>query len=791
MGRKSKRKPPEQPTAIPTPRWQVLTAWAGFWLVIAAVIAWIGVHAFLVDAVTVRICERADEGIPPEQRMPVFLNEIAFDGYVWNRHAEKLGEDGRWRLRFTDFDNAPDGREVHWNSAFAWYLRGLGEAHRAATGESLRNSIFRMSIWANPILLALAVAVFAPLAARRFGPLAGSIVALGMVWVPTFYEGFMPAYPDHHGLIALFQFGTLFGIAWAGAGWIKTSANDADFAPAPSFACARTGMILSAICGAAGLWVSALSLAILFAATGLAVLVAALFFARPGGPGSAAFDPRLWKIWGIWGAAASLAFYALEYFPQHLGMRLEVNHPLYALAWLGGGWAVAEIAGWLRNPKAASFPWTKLLWPAAACALLPLVILVAREKVYSPLDPFLLDVHRNILEFLPLLVRFQIGSITWQAAFGYYPLLIVLAAGLIMLKKTGRGTRAVLLFLIVPILVVTALQFHQTRWGLLAGPLYIALAFLLIPEAWRLIPQRPAIRVSVAALMVVCAGAMARPAFEGAFFLNWHQLWNEASGVTVGQARALLHRSMAKAIQSDAGEKPVVLLSSPNTSALLGGLGGFRTVGTLYWENSAGLRAAARMLNAQSDQEALRLLSEHGITHVAFMNWENFIVPYFGILYPKPPPGISVDSSFGRRAIAGRTIPGWSRALIFPRDELTTSLNEAVLLLRVEPGQSSAEAHFHLARFVRLVEGNPVAAEVTLREILTQDPDFVPARLELAAIKASQGLLPEAVEQVRLALPKMPPDEAARVRASLIATARQAGRDDLAAEVASEDFVKP
>ncbi|MCX6972581.1 MAG: hypothetical protein NTV93_20855 [Verrucomicrobia bacterium] len=51
-------------------------------------------HAFLVDAVTARLCNEADKNLPAEKRMPVFLSEIAFDGCAWNRHAEHLGENG-------------------------------------------------------------------------------------------------------------------------------------------------------------------------------------------------------------------------------------------------------------------------------------------------------------------------------------------------------------------------------------------------------------------------------------------------------------------------------------------------------------------------------------------------------------------------------------------------------------------------------------------------------------------------------------------------------------------------
>ncbi|MEN9469955.1 MAG: hypothetical protein RL630_1688, partial [Verrucomicrobiota bacterium] len=230
-----------------------ILSWCGFTAILIACIGYVLFHAFLIDRVTVRLCKELDgPNAKPAEVLPVPLLEIAFDGYVWNRHAEKLGENGEWRVRYTDMDNAPYGREVHWSSGFAWYLRGLGEIYRHYTGDTLRNSIYRMSIWANPILLVLALGLFSTLSARRFGPLCGSVLAIGMVTTASFYEGFLPGYPDHHGITAFALLGLIFGIAWAGAGWVQKPGANA-FLPPRSYDQAKRGMIFSAVCGAAGL----------------------------------------------------------------------------------------------------------------------------------------------------------------------------------------------------------------------------------------------------------------------------------------------------------------------------------------------------------------------------------------------------------------------------------------------------------------------------------------------------------------------------------------------------------
>jgi len=770
--------------------------WLGFLVILLAAITWVGAHAFLVDSVTVRLCEQLDKGIPQEKRMPVFLSEIAFDGYMWNHLAEHVGEGGDFRVRFTHFDNAPKGRENHWSSGFAWYLRGLGEIYRSVTDDSLRNSIFRMSIWANSILLVLAIIIFASLSAIRFGPLCGAVIALGMISVPTFYEGFLPAYPDHHGILAFALLGMTFGVAWAGAGWVQRPAGT-DFAPPHSLKQARHGMIFSAACGAAGFWISAFSTAVVIFGIGVAaILSSALHLGKVKKDASCQFHPELWRLWGIAGAIGCLFFYALEYFPFRIGMRLEVNHPLYALAWMGGAWGICEITTWLANKERSlsNFPCRNVILAVVACSILPAFIMAGRDSFYIVLEPFMKKLSANIAETLPLLQRIQMGGLTWQMAFGWFPIFVVGAIALQFSRLVGSGTKAVLIFLVVPILNITAFQFYQVRWGMLAGPLYIALAGIMIPQVWRLVPPRTAPRTLVAVVLVALGFLFVQPTFRNSFQICWVQFQSgEKIQLTPGQGLALLHRQMARAISDSANGKPVVLLSSPNSSCLLSALGGFRAIGTLYWENIDGLKAAAAGLNTQSDDEALAFLRVHGVTHVSLMSWENFIEPYFRILYASPVPSKSFQNSFGKRALFDKVIPSWSRPLAFPPNALTNGLQQTVLMLQVAPDQSTEEAKFHLARFVRLVEGNPIAAEITLKELLDKSPQNNTVRFELLDLYLSQRRYREATDQFLAALPAIPPDARATVASDTAAKLNAANQPDLAAEIlkASEVVAKP
>jgi hypothetical protein len=82
----------------------------------------------------------------------------------------------------------------------------------------------------------------------------------------------------------------------------------------------------------------------------------------------------------------------------------------------------------------------------------------------------------------------------------------------------------------------------------------------------------------------------------------------------------------------------VALLADPNASAGISYYGRFQSLGTLFWENVAGLRASAAILCAGTDDEALRLLSERGVTHLAISSTGLFLGEYCRLLHPDRPP---------------------------------------------------------------------------------------------------------------------------------------------------------
>src|SRR5262249_48123992 len=121
--------------------------------------------------------------------------------------------------------------------------------------------------------------------------------------------------------------------------------------------------------------------------------------------------------------------------PFDLGMRLEVNHPLYALAWLGGGELIAQILSWRVNGTRLD-RWRFVVAVGAVVAPVA-VIAAARGRVFAPLDPAVSTFHTHIEEFfsLPRLVQALGPSTAAWFAGGF---LLLLPAGLVVSLRDDR-----------------------------------------------------------------------------------------------------------------------------------------------------------------------------------------------------------------------------------------------------------------------------------------------------------------------------------------------------------------
>jgi hypothetical protein len=612
----------------------------------------------------------AEASTPLKQIYPTF----ATDALTWVRHSLALLEGHDLRLRHTDTDNALEGREVHWNSAWAWTIAGAGKLYQAVNGGSTESSVEKATIWLGPFTLLVLVIALSTWLSRRAGLLAGVFLAAAMTLHERMLEGFFASYCDHHGLLTVSVLGIVLGGAMMGAGWWRTSDADAPGVEPSSRDAVRSGAVLSAISGALGLWVSAASVIPAIGLTGGAGLATTILFGRAARARGQSFDAGAWILWGRIGAAGSLFFYLLEYFPQYLGWRLEVNHPLYALAWLGGGEFIARASErWLDGGTRGS--WKAFLWPTLAVLAAPMTIVAFGPRVMALADPFMAHLHQGIGEFQPLWTRLRDldARMIFQVAIVDA---LPLAAALATLAVKRRESPMTLVSTTMIAASLLAMAWWQARWDLNASAGEVVLALVLI-ACWTA-RRAPAIRWALAAAIVL---ALYVPGGIGSLTKASSAVAERR--VNTLDAKVVLSRDIAAALRASQPSGDIVMLSGPDTSTTVGYYGRFRTLGTPYWENGAGLKAAAAIWSARDDEAAARLLREHGVTHIALLRGEEFIVQYYVLTNPDASTA-DFEASFGGRVLTGKSLPHWLQPLAYEVPGDLASQGFEVTLYRVD-----------------------------------------------------------------------------------------------------------
>lgn len=649
------------------------------WL--AMLVTWLIVAGIAIaETIAVRdyIAILDDSGTLPTDLIPLtgIVPADYADAYTWTRFALSVDETGAWRMRHTTIDNAPIGRDVHWNSAFIHLLSLAGRVRSMAWGEPVTVATERVRIWLNLPIFMCIVVFFTSIAAWRFGTGAGVLLSFAMLGYRWFSDGFAPSYIDHHGLLSAASLGVVMGLMLMGAGWRSPAPDPVSVLPASEFQ-ARFGATLSAVCGAIGMWISAASIIPIVAFAGIAGALASAWFAGEAVRNGFVFDGDLWRRWGRIGCGGSLLAYLIEYAPHHFSMRLEANHPLYALAWLGGAEIVAAIGDWRAK---GITPFRLRIWLAALGLAAPLAIVaLLGARVFSPLDPRMIVVHAGIKEFLSATRLIQ-STGPWMIGRLATGFVLLTPMALILRRSTSRVSIA---FLSITSVLAVALACWQVRWWLIAsGP---ELCLVLAATATVTAHWRASLQYAVVAILsaLFIAGAVNR--------VNLTRSNVENRAVDESDAFQPLYRDAAVTIRASDPDRPIVLLASPNASTSIGYFGRFSTLASLYWENLAGLEAAAAIFSARTDEEAQRLLAARGVTHIALLSADNFLESYLLLARPNIARD-EIKSTFGARLLASDSAPVWLRELPFrPRFPTRDPANRA-LLFEIVPSQTPFDA---------------------------------------------------------------------------------------------------
>lgn len=733
-------------------RWFILVA---VWAVVAADL-WL--QADLIEKYLGTAGQLGLRGVPANTPLKQIYPAFAADAHMWIRHALSLIEDGGMQLRFTMIDNAPHGREVHWNSAWAWGIAGAGWIHHLFTGLPIAAAVERATLWFNPLVMFGFVVLFSSWATRYAGAIVGAVVAIAMGSHDRIYEGFFPGYVDHHGLLTLAVFGLVLGAAFMGGGWWQEASPDQTRVLPGSSAAARNGAVFSALSGAFGLWVSAASTIPPIALVGFAGALTILTQGRSAQQNGSVFDPQAWRLWGRVGATASMVLYLFEYFPRHLSFRLDPNHPLHALAWLGGAELIAQLGErWLgpRESRLASLG--KLVWPIVAVCAAPAVIIIGGTKVFSVFDQFMWRLHNDyIQEFLPMWRTLRMFDNTGRFQVLVYANLPLFAA-IATLSYRRRENPIVLWFATYVAALLTIMAWSQSRWLLnVTGPMITLVVVLLACWTARL---RPLLRWVIAIAMV---GALFVPSAVWRYLGSRSDL--AARRVSPKDAIGALNRDIAAALRDTQKQGEIVVLTSPNSSVGIGYYGRFKTLGTLYWENSDGLKSAAAIYSARSEQEAATLIRAHGVTHIAIITEENFIEQYHRLLYPNA----SAEERrrcFGNRLLLDKTVPQWLQMIPYKVPDDLASLNVGVMLFKVNFKQTLAEAIYNVA-LTQISQGAVEEADRTLDILIQQAPHVYQPWLRRGEIHLARLNWDLALENTLKGISLAPPAERPALYAS-------------------------
>lgn len=639
------------------------------------------------------------------------------DDMHWIMHTQELAAEGNWRLRHVVYDNAPEGREAHWSSAYSWWIRLLASIDRFAKGSSAPASIESAALYANLVLATFAMIIVVVFSARYFGDSSALICGFGFVGMIPFRDYFMYGVGDHHAAaIMCSALCVLFLI-------LAVRDLDCEASDGANFLERRWLWIGSGVFGGVGLWINAVSLAPLLAVVQLVAAVAIWL-----GPKIAierramdAFASGL-RLWGRAGGAASVAAYAVEYAPSDFSMHLEVNHPLYALAWVGGGEILYRLCR-IRTLDRRMVDRRDLLALAVsmlAVALLPILVVVARADVFQVGDPFLMAVHeRYIMEFQSLWTNLEVVSSPLRKLAMCLPLAIpVLGLGVLCFGGLSAWRRVTLSLALVPALAYLALAFVQARWLGQACGLSIPLLALIsyVSNKW--------IRYSMVAFLA-----------PGALLVFVSALWQPE--LQRKEAIRVAERGLAHRLRERVGEKEAIVLAAPDATSALAYHAGIRGLGTFYWENNIGLKKAASIFAAPDFESAYERVKEVGVTHIALFSWGGFEKEYIDLYWDYLDESQRTDSPFLMRLLRDKSIPAWLRAIPYRMPEHPLLEGELAIVFEVVAPQSSED---RLARrFEYFLEMGWVDAARSLGDALEMAADHLPSQISLARLQGLSG----------------------------------------------------
>ena len=383
--------------------------------------------------------------------------------YAWLSQTRQMLAQKEWRVRRVDYENAPFGHQVFAASPYRWWLGFIAWIDRMRAPKSSDQSVERAALFADPVLHFLLLGLTTIFVAWRFGALPAALFSIGLATLFPFVGDFSPGAPEERGLAHALTIWSVLPLVF-GVRVLHSAA-------AGAMKKAQHWFFAAGVIGGLGLWIGVASQVPVLVGIAVGALISA-WVSRNAATGNAVESVRVapWRAWALGGALGTLAAYLIEFFPSHLGSwELRAVHPLYGLAWVGGGELTARLAVWIQTRKLSrSFrDIATSVAAVAALASLPVGMWLAKNWGFWEADPVVTRLTKLTgggvaTSFWAWMVR---DGITGPVAATFLPLLLVAPAIWLMLRRDGElGTRVSIAVIVGPLALVLGLAWERLSW---------------------------------------------------------------------------------------------------------------------------------------------------------------------------------------------------------------------------------------------------------------------------------------------------------------------------------------
>jgi serine/threonine protein kinase len=681
----------------------------------------------------------------------LIIPTIGTNGYAWMMETERMLAGLQGKPGFSGNETSLSGANIHWSSSLHWLVLSLAWVHGQVTGQPSALGVAWAAPWANTLVLAMVMAISVPVIGQRFGAMAASLLALGFVAAYPYYEFFIVGYFYQHGLTATCLLLQVLGLAGGGGGWLRnTTATPGRLSPEdkrlwqwlPERSQARRWFVVSALLSGIGLWLQPNYELLALAGVSVGAVLGAGWLGRglaanaPGRP-----EPSLWRLWGQVGAVVSLLFSLVEYLPANFSSRLESL--LLSLAWLGAGDLLARVCQWLNRSEVGKLraPVGREMWWMALdgvlMALLPAVSIVAFQQNFFTGDSFLWSLKTDyIMEFRSLFrVVHQLTPSEIIAGINLAPLVVLLVLPVLRLPGLARPWKGLLNLVFFPALVFLILAFYQIRYLGVATALALGVLATMALVTTRAGPgfRWTPVRGMVAVFFVVLV-YLPYPLFT---VKQWISLGGKYP-VTALDHCEIVTRDVSCHLRQRLGPVAGAILSGPTTTSWMMFFGGFGGLGNINTDDPDGLKAAAAVYSAPTDDDALALINKYGITHLVIFSWDAFASEYDRLAYGLGRQGAAPPAGFVAQLLKTGRLPRWLRPLPYKMPKFAGLDGQYVLLYEVHPEQTREEAAVRVAQCMEAT-GNLTGAKTQLLAAVSLNPDYLPGLIVLASLQQSTG----------------------------------------------------